>query len=217
MRAPLAAILASACLAPLASAHLHFVTWEEFPSGSPISDGTVISNQFNLWGAMYTQDQFVVRDDGQPDFITGPHTAFLSHGADNTQPATLRMDFVVHGTSIASICDFIAITPIDSASPGTIFTMTAWDSEDGVIFATSTEVEPTGIYDPNEDVELVIFSPNIAYVTFSATAPNGGVVEVELDNLRYNHILPAPGVAALLMLCAGAVVRRRRASCARTA
>lgn len=198
---PLLALIA----VPAAYGHLAFLNFEDTPSGAGVHPGEVIQNQFNMWGTVYQGDLLTVRDNPLTA-ISNSQVVVLTHAEDNTVTPIVRFDFVIHGTNIQSIGDFVGIIATNATSPNTVFTMSAWDTEDGLIASLSTIVENTNHYDPVEDTELVIFHPNIAYVTLTATA-NGLPVEVELDNLRYNHLLPTPGVIAL---CAVFPVLHRR-------
>lgn len=211
MKTWMGAILCVAALPTAAVAHLHNVTWETFPDESPIPNHTVITNQFNNWGALYDGYWEVQSDDG-PDAISAPNTILLYNPQDPTVSPLVRMRFVFHGTEFPSIGNFIGITAIDSAAEGTIFTMNAYDGEDTLMASLSTEVEPTHQYNFAEDEELVLFMENMAYVTFSATAPAGQPIMVEIDTLRYNHIIPGPGAVGLLGAVGVWGARRRRRS-----
>ena len=191
-----------------ARAHLAFINFEDAPFGGSVVPGEVISNQFNMWGTIYQGDLLTIRNN--PLTAISPNqVAVLTHAADPTIAPLLRFDFVYHGTSTQSTGDFVGIIAVNAASPNTIFTMSAWDTEDGLIASLSTVVENTNRYDMLEDEELVIFHPNIAYITLTATA-NGLPVEVEIDNLRYNHLIPSPGVLGVVVGGLVMVGRRRR-------
>ncbi len=195
-------------VAPTAHAHLAFINWEDTPAGGFVHPGDVIENQFNMWGTVYQGDLLTIRDNPLTA-ISNTQVAVLTHTADPLVPPVLRFDFVIHGTNIQSIGDFVGIIGVNAASPNTVLTLSAWDTEDGLIATLSTIVENTNHYDPFEDTELVIFHPNIAYVTLTATA--GGLpIEVEIDNLRYNHLLPAPGAVGLCAAVGAWASRRRR-------
>jgi hypothetical protein len=196
------------CCAP-AFAHYHLVTWGLFPDGSSIPNNTTIDRQFNGWGARYYGDLLTVRDDTGV-VMTGSNAAVLRNPTDIFQPPTTRLQYVFHFTDFPSVADFVAVTPIDAAAPGTTFTLSAWDSEDTLLGSMSRDVPATHQYLASEDTELVLFFPNMAYVTFSATAPAGSPVEVILGNLRYNHIVPAPAGAAALGAAGLLLTRRRR-------
>ncbi len=195
------------CVAPAAHAHLAFINFEDTPISGPLHPGDVLQNQLNMWGTVYQGDLLTIRDNPLTA-ISNTQVSVLTHQGDNTIAPVLRFDFVIHGTNIQSLGDFVGIIATNAVSPNTTFTMSAWDTEDSLIASLSTIVENTNHYDPTEDTELVIFHPNIAYVTLTATA-NGLPVEVELDNLRYNHLLPTPGA---LCACMGMPwwLRRRR-------
>lgn len=203
-----AAGIALCMLAHSASAHLAFLNFEETPSGVNVVPGEVIVSQFNMWGTEYQGDLLTIRENPLTA-ISNTQVAVLRHQADPTVSPVLRFDFVFHGTNIQSTGDFVGIIATNAVSPNTIFTMSAWDTEGGLIASLSTVVENTNIYDPVEDTELVIFHPNIAYITLTATA--GGLpVEVELDNLRYNHLMPTPGSGVLVAAGMLVAMRRRR-------
>ncbi len=203
-----AACLAACALAHAAHAHLAFLNFEETPSGVNVVPGDVILSQFNMWGTEYQGDLLTIRNNPLTA-ISNTQVAVLKHQADPTVAPMLRFDFVFHGTNVQSTGDFVGIIATNAASPNTVFTMSAWDTEDGLIASLSTIVENTNLYDPVEDAELVIFHPNIAYITLTATA--GGLpVEVELDNLRYNHLMPTPGSGVLVAAGLLAAMRRRR-------
>jgi hypothetical protein len=205
----LLAVAASISIATQAArAHLVFIDFESTPGGVSLDPNQPVGLDYINWGAIFTGDLFTTRY--RPDVAVSEfNIASLSLPLTPTVSPVTRLDFVYHGTTFPSIATFVAVTPVNSASPGTIFSMTAWDTEDGVIQTVSTLVPDTNTFDSDEDQELIIYQNNIAYVTFTATAPTGQVINVELDNLRYNHIIPAPAATALVALSLTALRRRR--------
>lgn len=175
-----------------------------------LQNGELVTDQYRDMGVVITGYLQVNGPGAFTNAVSPENSVVFYDPANLSNPASITIDFVVPGTNISGVTDFVCFTPTDASQFNTQFAMRAYDSLNNQIGFASSLVSSSGVYNPSEDPPVFISAPGIARVVLTGSVGAGNMV-IEGDDLVFNPVVPSAGSGTVLCVAGLARLRRRRA------